>query len=223
MIRLENIFKSSHALQKGIFSLNNININFNLNQIYNLVGDFHSGNRDLLLVVGLIDDFVAGSYYFNNQDIGKLSDKKKAKIRAKNFGIVLDKPLFINTLTILENIILPLNFKKIPLDNKKDIAIKLLNKYNLEDLADLYPSNLSYYQQQVISLIRAQVNNPNFILIDNVFKGMNNIEIDEYLQYLKDLKEDNKTIMIVSDEKITAIEIDQVIYMDKGRVLEDAN
>ncbi len=222
MIRLENIIKSSDKYQKGVFSLNNINITFNLNQIYNIVGNINSGNKDLLLVLGLIDNVVAGSYYLNSKKINELSNREKAFIRLKEFGLVLDKPLFINTLTILENIILPIYFnKEINLETKKSKAIKLLKEYNLETLANLYPNNLTYYQKQIISLIRALINNPNYILIDNIFDEMTDLEIKNYLAYIKKLKQDNKTIIMASSKKIEDTEIDKVIYMDKGVILLD--
>ncbi len=221
MLKLENIYKNSKKFQTSFLILKKVSISFSNGKIYVLHGDDISGASDLLNVIGLMDSFMAGTYYIDNQKINNLNDKQKSLIRHKYFGYVYSNPYLDKNLTIYENLQLPLLINKTKVLENKEVILNYLKAYNGEYLLDKYPDMLTNYEKQKVSLIRALLNNPEYILIENVLDEMEPNNQAEYLTYLKNINASGKTI-IISSNVLENPDL-EIINMKNGQISDGDN
>ena len=180
------------------------------------MGESGSGKSTLINILGLMDKATKGSVFLDGVDTRKCSDDELCKLRNEKIGFVFQNFYLNNKLTALENVLLPMYINgNVDLNKAKD----LLKTFNVLDRESHYPYELSGGEQQRVSLARALVNNPKYILADEPTGNLDSKNEDEVFNYLKDISKDKCVIVVSHNEKIKNY-ADKVIYLEKG-VLKD--
>ncbi len=214
---LENVLKC-YVSESGqqVKALNLVTYKFEVGKFYAIMGESGSGKSTLINILGLMDEATKGSVFLDGVDTRKCSDDELCKLRNEKIGFVFQNFYLNNKLTALENVLLPMYINgNVDLNKAKD----LLKTFNVLDRESHYPYELSGGEQQRVSLARALVNNPKYILADEPTGNLDSKNEDEVFNYLKDISKDKCVIVVSHNEKIKNY-ADKVIYLEKG-VLKD--
>lgn len=216
---LENVLKC-YVSESGqqVKALNLVTYKFEVGKFYAIMGESGSGKSTLINILGLMDKATKGSVFLDGVDTRKCSDDELCKLRNEKIGFVFQNFYLNNKLTALENVMLPMYINgNVDLNKAKD----LLKTFNVLDRESHYPYELSGGEQQRVSLARALVNNPKYILADEPTGNLDSKNEDEVFNYLKDISKDKCVIVVSHNEKIKNY-ADKVVYLEKG-VLKDEN
>ena len=216
---LENVLKC-YVSESGqqVKALNLVTYKFEVGKFYAIMGESGSGKSTLINILGLMDEATKGSVFLDGVDTSKCSDDELCKLRNEKIGFVFQNFYINNKLTALENVLLPMYINgNVDLNKAKD----LLKTFNVLDRESHYPYELSGGEQQRVSLARALVNNPKYILADEPTGNLDSKNEDEVFNYLKDISKDKCVIVVSHNEKIKNY-ADKVLYLEKG-VLKDEN
>lgn len=216
---LENVLKC-YVSESGqqVKALNLVTYKFEVGKFYAIMGESGSGKSTLINILGLMDKATKGSVFLDGVDTRKCSDDELCKLRNEKIGFVFQNFYLNNKLTALENVLLPMYINgNVDLNKAKD----LLKTFNVLDRESHYPFELSGGEQQRVSLARALVNNPKYILADEPTGNLDSKNEDEVFNYLKDISKDKCVIVVSHNEKIKNY-ADKVVYLEKG-VLKDEN
>lgn len=214
---LENVLKC-YVSESGqqVKALNLVTYKFEVGKFYAIMGESGSGKSTLINILGLMDEATKGSVFLDGVDTSKCSDDELCKLRNEKIGFVFQNFYLNNKLTALENVLLPMYINgNVDLNKAKD----LLKTFNVLDRESHYPYELSGGEQQRVSLARALVNNPKYILADEPTGNLDSKNEDEVFNYLKDISKDKCVIVVSHNEKIKNY-ADKVVYLEKG-VLKD--
>ena len=216
---LENVLKC-YVSESGqqVKALNLVTYKFEVGKFYVIMGESGSGKSTLINILGLMDEATKGSVFLDGVDTRKCSDDELCKLRNEKIGFVFQNFYLNNKLTALENVLLPMYINgNVDLNKAKD----LLKTFNVLDRESHYPYELSGGEQQRVSLARALVNNPKYILADEPTGNLDSKNEEEVFNYLKDISKDKCVIVVSHNEKIKNY-ADKVVYLEKG-VLKDEN
>jgi putative ABC transport system ATP-binding protein len=187
-----------------------------------VVGRSGSGKTTLLNLLAGIDRATSGTVRVAGADLGSLSESDLAAWRGRSVGLVFQFFQLLPTLTVAENVMLPMDFARtIPIGERRDRAEHLLERVGIGDQADKLPATLSGGQQQRAAIARALANDPPILLADEPTGNLDSTTADAVLELFADLNADGQTIVVVTHERdIRSIAGRQVTLRD-GRVVDD--
>ena len=219
IIELHEVWKTYHIGSVDVHALRGLNLSIYENEFVSVMGPSGSGKSTAMNMIGCLDIPSKGSIFLEGLDILHVSESELAQIRGKKIGFVFQKFNLINTLTALENIMLPMTFQGTPADQKKRRAIELLNLVGLGDRMNHRPNELSGGQQQRVAIARALVNDPDVILADEPTGNLDSKSGKDIMKLLVDLHEnDHKTIILVTHDENVAKFADRIEILRDGRV-----
>ena len=193
-MKLEGIYS---LYDKGI--LKDINFEFALGKFYYVVVKNIEIVDAMVDILGLMAPIMEGLYFINGEEVSGASYAKKTNIRKNNMGFIFRYLLFDNDLTVYENLLLPLvNNKNMNSAAKKRLVDDILIKYNLQSLALKNPKYLSRYDAQMVTLVRAVINKPKFIVASDPTDLMNEKEEEAYYKELANLTKKGIGVIIIS-------------------------
>ena len=203
--------------------LENIDITVAKHQVKVVIGASGCGKSTLLRTINLLEDIDDGQVFLDGQDISAI-DIDVDEVRS-NIGSVFQSFNLFPHLTVLENITLaPRLVHGIAKDVAEKEALELLTRFNLSDKANKYPELLSGGQQQRVAILRAVINKPKLLLLDEVTSALDPILISEVLTLISDLKRDGMTMIIATHEMGFAKKVaDEIIFMVKGKIVESGD
>lgn len=226
IIKLENVNKQFGDKNNLQNILNNISITVNKGEMISIMGPSGSGKTTLMNIMGLLDKKTSGKYWLDGEEVSNLKDSQISKIRNRKIGFVFQNFNLIKELTAIENVKMNLMISNI--HNKKEkIKQKEMNlKCNrvLEDMGlkehiNKKPGQLSGGQQQRVAIARALVNNPDIILADEPTGALDSKTGEEVMECFLKLKEQGKTIIIVThDEKVGSM-CQRIIRLKDGNII----
>jgi len=221
-IRLEKVTKVYQDNLEGITALKDIDIVFNAGEFVSIVGKSGSGKSTLLNMISCIDRPTSGSIYFEDIPLHELKESKLTRWRGKNIGIVFQFFQLIPTLTVLENIMLPMDFNNTyPLKKREGIAMKLLEKVDIYAYANKLPSELSGGQQQRVAIVRALANNPFFIIADEPTGNLDSQNAKSIVSLFRSLADEGVSVIMVTHNNELAECTDRIITIQDGTILSD--
>jgi len=189
-VKLMNVWK---AYNEGEFVLKGVNLEVEVGSFISIRGKSGVGKSTLLRIIGLMDQPTRGKVFILGRDSSSMDDEEASRIRLNHIGFVFQFFNLIPSLTVLENIELPMALAGVDKDSRRRRAIELLERFELERLADRLPSQLSGGEQQRIAVLRALANNPDIILADEPTASLD----EENSQLLIDLfKEINREYLV---------------------------
>ena len=198
-LKLENICKVYNSKTEKVIALNQINYQFEVGKFYAIMGHSGSGKSTLISILGLIDRPSSGKYYLNGEDVFKLDDYKLSKLRNKEIGFIFQNFYLDEHLKAYENVMIPMVINEnIPKDERKNRAITLLKKLNLEKRVNHFPKEMSGGEQQRVAIARALANEPNIILADEPTGNLDKKNENMIFEELKRLSLAGKLVIVVS-------------------------
>ncbi len=219
MIQLKGIFKWVNSGGNRVFLLKDINLTIKEGEFVSIMGPSGSGKSTLLNVVGMLDDFNEGEYNFIGQPVHQLKEKHRAQLYKSHIGFVFQAYHLIDELTVYENIETPLIYQNIKSSEREAIVADILDRFNIVGKKDLFPSQLSGGQQQLVGVARALVAKPKLILADEPTGNLNTKQGTEIMELFKQLnEEDGVTIIQATHSEKNAAYGSKIINLLDGRV-----
>lgn len=221
MIKLENINKSYFSGGRETKVLQNINLEINKGDFVAIIGPSGSGKSTLMNIIGALDVPTSGKYYLDNQDISSFSDDELADIRKNKIGFVFQSFNLLKRSTVFRNVILPLIYKKIPINKREEMVAKALKSVNLEKDRWYHLSNqLSGGQMQRVAIARALVNNPSLILADEPTGNLDTKTGEVVLETFSNLNKNyGHTIILITHEQDVAKKANKIISILDGKIV----
>ncbi len=221
IIELKNIKKEYQMKRRSLLVLDNINISFEKGKIYAIMGHSGSGKSTLVNIIGLLDQVTKGEYLLDGLDVSKMSENELALMRRDKIGFIFQDYFLDEYLNAYENVMYPMLINKnIPKAKMKDLAIKLLEKVNLNDRYDHFPKELSGGEKQRVAIARALANNPDVIIADEPTGNLDKTNEKKIFELLKKLSEEGKCIIIVSHSDIVKNYADKLYELDDRNIVE---
>jgi len=204
-------------------ALKNINLQLNYGQFISIVGKSGCGKSTLLNMITGIDHPTAGDVVINNEYIYEMSESKRALWRGKNMGVVFQFFQLLPTLTLLENIMIPMDYcHQYPFGERPERAMDLLKMVGLEDQAYKLPTAVSSGQQQCAAIARALATDPSIILADEPTGNLDSRSANNVLDLFQDLASRGKTVLIVTHDPSITRRTDQTIILSDGEIIDQA-
>ncbi len=222
MIQLNNIYKYYNSKFQRTFILKDICLNIKTSEFVTIMGPSGAGKSTLLNIIGMIDQANEGEYYFQEQAVHKLSEKKNVEFHRNYIGFIFQAFHLIDEMTVAENIEVPLIYKGIKNKERKALVANMLDRFNIVAKKDLFPSQLSGGQQQLVGIARAIVGKPALLLADEPTGNLHSEQGKEVMSLLKELNEkDGITIIQVTHNEDFAQYGNRIIRISDGLIAED--
>jgi putative ABC transport system ATP-binding protein len=221
-IEVSDLVKTYPLPAGDVVAVDHISLAVEPGELVAVVGRSGSGKTTLLNLLAGIDRPTSGTVRVAGADLGSLSESDLASWRGENVGLVFQFFQLLPTLTVIENVLLPMDFaKKIPVRERRDRARQLLERVGVGDQADKVPATLSGGQQQRAAIARALANEPPLLLADEPTGNLDSATAEAVLELFADLNADGQTIVVVTHERdIRAIAGREVTLVD-GRIVTD--
>jgi putative ABC transport system ATP-binding protein len=222
MIHVSDVVKA-YPLGAGQFiAINHLSLEIAQGEFVAVVGRSGSGKTTLLNLLAGIDRPTSGTVRVAGADLGSLSESGLAAWRGRNVGLVFQFFQLLPTLTVIENVLLPMDFAKtIPVGKRRDRAQHLLERVGVGDQADKLPATLSGGQQQRAAIARALANDPPILLADEPTGNLDSATADAVLELFADLHADGRTIVVVTHERDIRSIVGREVTLVDGRVVDD--
>lgn len=222
VIELENVTKKYTLGEKSFLALQGVNLRMEKGECIAIVGKSGSGKSTLLNLLGGIDTPTEGRIMINGKEISGLGEKQLSRFRGENIGFVFQFFQLMPTLTVLENVIMPMDFtNRIPATQRKERAISLLTKVGMESHFHKFPSALSGGEQQRVAIARALANDPDIIFADEPTGNLDTHTSNAIFELLNSLTTDGKNVIMVTHNNELAERCGRTIKISDGRILED--
>jgi ABC-type lipoprotein export system ATPase subunit len=222
LLQLNNIFKWVKSGGNRVFLLKDINVTIEQGEFISIMGPSGSGKTTLLNVIGMLDDFNEGSYHFMDESVHNLKEKHRVNLYKEHIGFVFQAYHLMDDLTVYENIEMPLLFKKYSSSERKSLVADMLDRFHIVGKKDLFPSQLSGGQQQIVGIARALISKPKLILADEPTGNLNSKQGEEIMQIFKKLNEEGGvTIVQVTHSENNAKYGSRTINLLDGLMVEN--
>lgn len=218
MIELKNICKDYVVGNDKVRILHDISLVIKDKEFVSIMGSSGSGKSTLMHIMGFLDTPSCGTILLDGKDVSGLSDDNLSKIRSEHVGFVFQQFNLINTLTVLENVMLPAIYtkKKLDIDFKKK-AEELLIRFGIYDRKDYRPNKISGGQQQRVAIVRALIMDPRIIFADEPTGNLDSKNGEEIVKLLGELNRDfGVTIVVVTHEEYIARKARRQLFIKDG-------
>ena len=218
LLQLNNIFKWVQQGGQRVFLLKDINLEVEEGEFISVMGPSGSGKSTLLNVIGMLDTFDEGEYHFLHESVHTLKEKYRSNLYKEYIGFVFQSYHLLDELTVEENLEMPLLYKKIKGSERKALVADMLDRFNIVGKKDLFPTQLSGGQQQLVGVARALIGKPKLILADEPTGNLNSKQSEEIMELFQKLnKEDGVTIIQVTHSEKNAEYGSRIINLLDGR------
>jgi len=223
MIHIRQLHKSYHTEALSLHVLKGLDLDIEAGEYVSIMGASGSGKSTLLNILGILDSYDEGNYHLNGTLIKGLNEKTAAKYRNDYIGFVFQSFNLINFKNALENVALPLYYKKVSRKKRNIIAMEHLDKMGLKEWAHHMPNELSGGQKQRVAIARAMISNPKIILADEPTGALDSTTTVDVMNVLTNLNKEGITTIIVTHEKSVADATNRIIHLKDGMIEYETN
>jgi putative ABC transport system ATP-binding protein len=221
-VQLKNVTKTFNGNSQSFAALKNINLSFNKNEFIVIIGKSGSGKSTLLNMISGIDNPSCGEIYIDKMPLHNMSGNQLASWRGRFAGIVFQFFQLMPTLTVLENIMLPMEFVNvIPKSQRQKRAFELLEITGMKDHANKFPNALSGGEKQRVAIARSLANNPEIIFADEPTGNLDSHNADIIHKLFNTLNQQGKTIVYVTHDRDIALNYSRLIRLNDGQIIEN--
>jgi len=221
MIKFKNIDKYYENKYQRSFVLKDVSLTIEQGEFVTIMGPSGAGKSTILNIIGLLDEPSEGEYFFMDEPVHKLRERKKSEIHKHHIGFVFQAYHLIDELTVYENIETPLLYKGIKSKERKSMVAEMLDRFQMVAKKDLFPDQLSGGQQQLVGVARAIVGKPKILLADEPTGNLHSEQGDEIMKLFKKLNEEGMTIIQVTHSEKNAQYGDRIVRLVDGIVRSD--
>jgi putative ABC transport system ATP-binding protein len=216
MIRLKNIEKFYPVGPGRYYVLRRIDAEIKEGEFVTVMGPSGAGKSTLLAIIGMLDGAWEGEYYLYDQPVHKLNLKKRAELNKKYIGFVFQQYHLLDNLTVSENLDIPLSYRDVKSSERQGVVADSLDRFHIVGKKDLYPSQLSGGQQQLVAVARAVIANPKLILADEPTGNLHSSQGKEIMDLFKKLNDEGTTIIQVTHNENWAAYGNRIIQLRDG-------
>ncbi|HET6277616.1 MAG TPA: ABC transporter ATP-binding protein [Candidatus Polarisedimenticolia bacterium] len=221
MIRMQNVEKYFETGAGRTYVLRRINLDIREGEFVTVMGPSGAGKSTLLGILGMLDHAWSGEFHFLGHEVHALNARKRAELNKQNIGFVFQSYHLLDNLTVYENLDLPLSYKNVKGADRASMVCSALDRFNIVGKKDLYPSQLSGGQQQLVGVARAVISNPRLLLADEPTGNLHSEQGEEIMRLFKRLNEEGTTIVQVTHSERNAACGDRIVRLRDGWI-EDA-
>ena len=219
MLELKGIYKWFNTGNNRTFILKDVDFSVKEGEFISIMGPSGSGKSTLLNVIGMLDDFNEGEYNFIHESVHKLKERQRSALYKQYIGFVFQAYHLIDELTVYENIETPLIYQDMKSSERKAMVADILDRFNIVGKKDLFPTQLSGGQQQLVGIARALIARPKLLLADEPTGNLNSKQGEEIMQLFKQLNTEGMTIIQVTHSEKNAGYGSRIVNLLDGMVV----
>ena len=221
LINIENMKKIYNPGEIEVRALDGIDLDIEKGDLVAIVGHSGSGKSTLMNMLGCLDTPTSGKYVLDGQDVASMTDNQLADVRNKEIGFIFQGFNLISNLDAVGNVELPLVYRGVSKNERKQLAMEALKSVGLEDRMKHKPNEMSGGQQQRVAVARAVAAKPPIILADEPTGNLDTKSTQEIMEILKELHRSGRTVIIITHDEEIASQAHRVIRILDGRIEED--
>lgn len=221
LIDVRDVYKIYNPGENQVNALDGVSLTIDEGEFVAIIGQSGSGKSTLMNMLGLLDTPTSGDYYINGILLDDLTDDQMSEIRNKQIGFIFQGFNLISSLNAIENVELPLVYRGMPKAERREISEAALKKVGLEKRMHHLPAALSGGQQQRVAVARAIAAAPPVILADEPTGNLDTRSTKDVMQILHSLKDDGRTVIVITHDNEIAEQAERVIRIRDGKVVED--
>jgi ABC-type lipoprotein export system ATPase subunit len=223
MIEIRNLERSYKTGAGQTWVLRRIDLKIERGEFVTLMGPSGAGKSSLLNAIALLDDQWLGEYYFEGDPVHAIGRKQRAELAKRSMGMVFQSYHLLDELTVAENIDLPLSYKNMPRAERQALVADTLDRFNIVGKKDLFPSQLSGGQQQLVGIARAVIHNPALLLADEPTGNLHSEQAKEIMELFKELNRHGTTILQVTHSETNAAYGNRLLEVRDGWLVSDSS
>ena len=221
MIVLRNIEKSFPQGLSKSYVLRRIDLDIKPGEFVSIMGPSGAWKSTLLHILGMHDQSWNGEYHFDDVAVHSLKPKQRAELRNRNIGFVFQSYHLLDDQTVFENLELPLSYRNVSRKDRESIVCDTLDRFQIVGKKDLYPTQLSGGQQQLVGIARAVVANPRLILADEPTGNLHSAQGKEIMELFKRLNDEGTTIIQVTHSETNAGYGNRIVRLEDGWIVSN--
>ena len=222
MLELKGIYKWINTGNNRTFLLKDVDFSVKEGEFISIMGPSGSGKSTLLNVIGMLDEFNEGEYNFLHEPVHKLKEKQRSLLYKQHIGFVFQAYHLIDELTVYENIETPLIYQNIKTSERKAMVADIIDHFNIVGKKDLFPTQLSGGQQQLVGIARALISKPQLLLADEPTGNLDSRSSDEVVQMLREAVDKwGQTIVLVTHDPRVAAHANRIIFLKDGKIVDE--
>lgn len=222
MIQTTDLCKSFRTEEVETLALNKVSLHVRENEFVAIMGPSGCGKSTLLNILGLLDRPTSGSYVFAGHEVAQFNESQRTKIRKGNLGFVFQSFNLIDTLTVFENVELPLLYLRVAKSERKQRVKAALERMKIGHRAKHFPQQLSGGQQQRVAIARAVITHPKLILADEPTGNLDSKNGNEVMNLLTELNRDGATILMVTHSDHDAQFAHRIVNLFDGQIVTES-
>ena len=224
LIELKDVYKIyGEGLESEVRALDGVSLSIEKGEFVAIVGQSGSGKSTAMNIIGCLDVPTTGTYRLGGVDVSTMDDDQQAEIRNKMLGFIFQQYNLIPKLTVLENVELPLLYAGVPGQERRERAIRALERVGLAEKQRNLPSQLSGGQQQRVSIARALAGEPSVILADEPTGALDSRTGREVLAFLQKLNREGDTVVLITHDNSIAVRAKRIVRLQDGRIIYDGD
>ena len=203
------------------YVLRRINVDIKEGEFVSIMGPSGAGKSTLLHILGMHDAAWSGEYFFQDQPVHKMTPKQRAETHKRHIGFVFQSYHLLDNLTVYENLEIPLSYRDVGRKERQSIVAETLDRFQIVAKKDLYPSQLSGGQQQLVGVARAVIAHPQILLADEPTGNLHSEQGKEIMELFRKLNDAGTTIVQVTHSDLNASYGSRIIHLRDGWVVDD--
>ena len=221
MIRTEALTKTYQLGDQEVYALRGVDLDIHTNEYVAIMGPSGSGKTTLMNMIGCLDTPSAGHYWLRGRLVSELSDEELAQVRNRDIGFVFQTFHLLPRATALGNVELPLTYRGVPSEQRREMAARALHQVDLAERMDHRPNQLSGGQRQRVAIARALVGNPAILLADEPTGNLDSRTGVEIMKLFERLHAEGQTVVLVTHDREVAAHAHRIIHIRDGQVEKD--
>nr|WP_326183610.1 ABC transporter ATP-binding protein [uncultured Oscillibacter sp.] len=222
LIELNDVYKIyGEGLESEVRALDGVSLVIHEGEFVAIVGQSGSGKSTMMNVLGCLDIPTRGDYRLGGVHVRDLTDKELSRIRNKQIGFIFQQYNLIQSLTVLENVELPLIYQGINADDRRDMAMEALERVGLAGRVKHKPAEMSGGQQQRVAIARAIATKPPIIMADEPTGALDSQTGREVLQFLRQLNKEGSTVILITHDNGIAATARHLVRLHDGKIVEN--
>lgn len=220
ILELKGIYKEYHQGKMTVPVLKDIYFSMEEGEYVAIMGPSGSGKTTLMNIIGCLDQATEGKFFLDGQDIRACSENDMSDIRLNKIGFVFQSFHLLPRQSALANVEMPLHYAKVPKKERKERALKALERVGLSDRVNFRPNQLSGGQMQRVAIARAMVNNPRLLLADEPTGALDSKSGEQVMELFKQLNEEGVTVLMITHDPEIAAHAKRVVTIRDGELRE---
>ena len=222
LIEIKDVYKIyGEGLESEVRALDGVSLSIDRGEFVAVVGQSGSGKSTMMNVLGCLDIPTHGEYYLDGTNVRELSDREFSRIRNRQIGFIFQQYNLIQSLTVLENVELPLIYQGVGADERRELAMEALERVGLLGRIKHKPVEMSGGQQQRVAIARAIATHPPIIMADEPTGALDSHTGHDVLRFLQQLNKEGSTVILITHDNGIAATARRCVRLQDGKIVED--